>query len=340
MNFSDERLDELIEKMKNRHIVVIGDLMVDEYIMGNVERISPEAPVPVLDVREDSYTLGGAGNVAKNIVSLGSKVSICSVIGLDNTGEKLVKLLKDYKINTDGLIVDPNRQTTVKTRIIANTQQIIRVDRETRETITQDHEYKILDYVFGLENIDAIIVSDYAKGIITPTVIGGLVNIAETKGIFINVDPKEKNYHLYKYADTITPNLKELSIGSNIHIEDTRSIEEAALKTFELLHCKNILATRGKDGMSIFSALNDTTLDYPDITSYYIPTVAKKVFDVTGAGDTVISCFTLAQCAGASILEAAFLANVAAGIVVGELGAATVKLSQLKRMASKLTNEI
>lgn len=323
-------LRKYIDNFSKTKILVIGDLMIDEYIFGNVDRISPEAPVPVLDVKNESFTLGGAGNVVKNLVSLGSKVSICSAIGFDNTGENLLKMLKDLKVDTRGLLIDPNRKTSTKTRIIAGSQQVVRVDRETRDPINGGIKDDLIGFLEkNIEKYDAIIISDYAKGIISKDIINICVNKAEKKSIPINVDPKEKNFSIYEKVTTITPNLKELSEGIGVRIENEDDILLAAITTLNNLKCKVVLATRGADGMSLFK--------YGSNESVHIPTFAKKVFDVTGAGDTVISVYTLALVSGANEIESSYIANAAAGYVVGQIGAVSISYENLIKEISDIT---
>lgn len=322
-------LKRYIDNFSKTKILVIGDLMVDEYIFGNVDRISPEAPVPVLDVKNESFTLGGAGNVVKNLISLGSKVSICSAIGFDNTGENLLKMLRELKVDTRGLVIDQERKTSKKTRIIAGSQQVVRVDRETREPINGRIKEELINFLEkNIEKYDAIIISDYAKGIISKDIISICVEKAKKKSIPINVDPKEKNFPIYEGVTTITPNLKELSEGTGIQIEKEEDILKAAIITLDSIKCKIVLATRGADGMSIFKN---------DCEPFHIPTFAKKVFDVTGAGDTVISVYTLALVSGANEIEASYIANAAAGYVVGQIGAVSISYENLIKEISELS---
>lgn len=313
------KLRKYIDNFSKTKILVIGDLMVDEYIFGMVDRISPEAPVPVLDVKNESFTLGGAGNVVKNLVSLGSKVSICSAIGFDDTGENLLKMLKELKVDTRGLIIDQERKTSKKTRIIAGSQQVVRVDRETRDPINDSIKEELIGFIErNIEKYDAIIISDYAKGVISKDLIEACVK--RSKSIPINVDPKEKNFSMYEGVTTITPNLKELSQGIGVHIDNESDINRAAKIVLDNLKCKVVLVTRGADGMSIYKDKSNPV---------HIPTFAKKVFDVTGAGDTVISVYTLALVTGASEIESAYIANSAAGYVVGQIGAVSISYNDL-----------
>jgi D-beta-D-heptose 7-phosphate kinase/D-beta-D-heptose 1-phosphate adenosyltransferase len=316
------RLNTIILNMPNKKVLVIGDLMLDEYIFGNVERISPEAPVPILDVKEERLTLGGAGNVIKNLKSLDTNVTVCSIIGLDYAGEKVLKTLNSLGVNTNGLFINQMRKTSKKTRIIAGSQQIVRIDHESKETIKGRDAKLILDFIEeNIKDYDAIIISDYAKGVISKDIIDICVRKGKEYNIPINVDPKEKNYLLYKGVNTITPNLKELANGSEIKIENEETLNRAIQITFDHLLCETVLLTRGSDGMSVYNRENPN--------GFHIPTFAKKVFDVTGAGDTVISVYTLALISGANEIEAAYIANAAAGYVVGEIGAASIDYHKL-----------
>ncbi|MGD0210254.1 MAG: D-glycero-beta-D-manno-heptose-7-phosphate kinase [Desulfomonilia bacterium] len=319
-----KRLNLIFDAMKSKNIMVIGDLMLDEYIWGKVERISPEAPVPVVEVQSELFKLGGAGNVANNLLGLGAQVIIIAVKGNDRQGDILEGILTDLKISTDSIFTDHKRGTTVKTRIIAHTQQVARIDKENTSLITDAMLKKIVfSYRDRLKKIDALIISDYGKGMVSKKLINQVVPLARAHGITVCVDPKERNFSHYKNVSVITPNIKELSFGAGIKIEDYDHIIQAARKVKDMLNCNMILVTRGEHGMSLFAEDSDPT---------DIPTTAKAVFDVTGAGDTVIACFTLALASGATPKEAAIIANVAAGLVVAQVGAASVpweKLSQV-----------
>lgn len=321
MKIDRKRLHLILEGMRSKCIMVIGDLMIDEYIWGKVERISPEAPVPVVEVESELFNLGGAGNVANNLLNLGARVIINAVRGNDRHGDILVGILEDLKVPTDSIFVDPKRTTTVKTRIIAHTQQVARIDKEDRSLITDALRKKIIgSYQDALADIDALIISDYGKGVVSKKLIGEVVPPARKKGIPVCVDPKERNFPYYRNVSAITPNVKELSFGAGIKIEEYDHLIQAAHKVKSMLGCDMVLVTRGEHGMSLFEE---------DGHPVDIPTTAKAVFDVTGAGDTVIACFTLAWASGATPREAAIIANVAAGLVVAEVGAASVPWEKL-----------
>lgn len=309
----------IIRGFKDRDILVIGDIILDHYIWGKVNRISPEAPVPVVEVTRENFLLGGAANVAHNIVSLGGRASVIGINGQDIAGEALMNILRQKGVNCDGIFTE-NRPTTVKTRVIAHNQQVVRFDREDRKYV----DGKILKGILGYINsvffrYDAVIVSDYQKGMISNELIRDIVKKAKPKDMFIAVDPKVGHFDFYKGVSLITPNVMEASSGSQIDIRDDKTLLRAGRSLLKKLSCKAVLITRGEQGMSLFEK-NKVT---------HIPTVARKVYDVTGAGDTVISAFTLACASGANMEEAAVIANHAAGIVVGEVGTAVSTPEQL-----------
>lgn len=320
----------ILERFSGSSILVIGDIILDRYIWGKVSRISPEAPVPVVEVTKEDFLLGGAANVAANIVSLGGKVYIAGIIGNDRAKDVLVKLMEDKGIDHSGVISD-KRPTTVKTRVIAHHQQVVRFDKEDHSRINSDILKKLLHFVeekIKKDRIDAVIISDYKKGVISRELIKGVLRYTKPAHIFVAVDPKVGHFNFYKGVSIITPNLKEASEGSGIEIRDEGTLLKAGKKLLKNLSLEAVLITRGEEGMSLFMRNKKSSKD--EIKHYYIPTRAKKVFDVTGAGDTVIATMTLAHASGASLIEACEIANYAAGIVVGELGTATVTPGQLK----------
>ncbi len=322
--FDAKRLTSLVDRFPRTHTLVVGDVMLDHYIWGNVSRISPEAPVPVVSVTKENLLLGAATNVVNNIHALGGKVSVCGVIGPDDAGRQLVHMLRSQGIHTDGLIVEDERSTTIKTRIIAHSQQVVRFDRETKKGIEQDTHRRIFDFVKAQlkDGLDAIVLSDYCKGVVTKELVRDIVKLARKNGIIVSVDPKVSHFGMYSGVTILTPNAKEASIGSKIDIEDDDSLLKAGALLLKQLKCEAVLITRGEHGMSLFERGGRVV---------HIPTVAQEVFDVTGAGDTVISTLTLAMAAGAKMVDAAGIANFAAGIVVGVVGTATVKPEELKR---------
>jgi len=309
----------IIRGFKDRNILVIGDIILDHYIWGKVSRISPEAPVPVVEVTREEFLLGGAANVAHNIVSLGGRASVIGINGQDIAGEALMNILRQRGVNVDGIFTE-NRPTTVKTRVIAHNQQVVRFDREDRKYVDGKILKGILAYINSvLFRYDAVIVSDYQKGMISSELISDIVKKTKSRDMFIAVDPKVGHFDFYKGVSLITPNLMEASSGSNTEIRDDNTLLKAGRSLIKKLSCKAVLITRGEQGMSLFEK-NKVT---------HIPTVARKVYDVTGAGDTVISAFTLACASGANMEEAAVIANHAAGIVVAEVGTAVAAPEQL-----------
>jgi D-beta-D-heptose 7-phosphate kinase/D-beta-D-heptose 1-phosphate adenosyltransferase len=313
-----------IERFPDTRVLVIGDIIMDEYIWGDVSRISPEAPVPVVDVKRETKMLGGAGNVVHNIASLGGKAILCGVVGDDSRGRQVVKMVKDLGASTEGVLQEPGRPTTIKTRIVAQHQQVVRFDRESRREILPESVAKLLRFVKRMRNdIHAVVVSDYAKGVISPQLMKGLREVVADSGIVLGVDPKKVNFEHYKGIDVITPNHHEARAFSGIEIVDEETLVRAGLKILRDLRCRSVLITQGKDGMTLFEKKREPL---------HIPTVARKVFDVTGAGDTVISTFCLGLAAGMDPKSAALISNFAAGIVVGEVGTSTVKAEELKRV--------
>ena len=313
-----------IDEFPRTRVLVIGDIIMDEYIWGDVSRISPEAPVPVVDVKRETKMLGGAGNVVSNIASLGGEAILCGVVGDDATGRQVMKMVKNLGVTTEGILQEPNRPTTIKTRIVAQHQQVVRFDRESRKQIRTESVQRLIDFVSKRrKDIHAIVVSDYAKGVISPQLMKGLRDLVGDSGIVLGVDPKKNNFALYKGIDVITPNHHEASAFSGIEIVDDETLVRAGKQILRDLKCRSVLITQGKDGMTLFEKKGDPT---------HIPTVARKVFDVTGAGDTVISTFCLGLAAGMDLKAAAIISNFAAGIVVGEVGTSTVKAEDLKKV--------
>lgn len=318
-----KRLIKHIARFPKARVLVVGDMMLDHYIWGTVNRISPEAPVPVVNVTKETVLLGAAANVVNNIHSLGGQVKICGVIGRDEAGRQLRRMLDAQGISTEGLIIDDGRPTTVKTRVIAHNQQVVRFDRETKNGIGRNIHSRIFDTVrrSADEGLDAVIISDYCKGVVTRELVRDIVGLSRKKGYIVSVDPKVSHFGMYRGVTILTPNTKEASIGSRVEIEDDKCLLRAGSLLLNRLKCEAVLITRGEHGMSLFEKNGRIT---------HIPTMAREVFDVTGAGDTVISTLTLAMAAGASMLDAARISNFAAGIVVGMVGTATVKPEELE----------
>ena len=310
---------------KKPNILVIGDLMVDHYLWGNCDRISPEAPVQIVDVQKEQFLMGGAGNVINNLLVLGANVGVCSVIGDDESGDFLQKTLGQKGVRKEGLTIQKDRKSTKKSRIIASHQQIVRVDKENKEDISKDSEELILLRVkIIIDFYDLILLSDYAKGVLTPHLTQELIKLANEKKKMILIDPKGSDYTKYKNATLITPNKQEASIATNIKIIDDESLEKAGKKLKDELNLKYALITLSEDGMAFF-----------DKTMIKIPTIAREVFDVTGAGDTVLASLGFALSKKKSINEACYFANAAAGVVVGKLGSATISQEEIREYQNR-----
>jgi len=319
--YDRDALAQAVATFPSLRVLVLGDLMLDRFIWGSVSRISPEAPVPVVEVYRETSCLGGAANVSMNIRALDAMPVPLGIIGKDPEGETLVGEFRDLKIPTRGIVRDAGRATSVKTRIIAHHQQVCRTDRENRAVIPATIEKKIAKmFVENLRSCAAVIVSDYAKGLISPSLLRHTLPRARAAKRPVFVDPKMKNLAAYRPSTVITPNTMEAENASGIHISDKRSLVKAGRRILRATGSRYLLVTRGEEGMALFDG---------DSRVIQIPTHAREVFDVTGAGDTVISVLTLGVVAGLSILEASVLANIAAGIVVGKLGTAAVSREEL-----------
>ncbi|MFH0838999.1 MAG: D-glycero-beta-D-manno-heptose-7-phosphate kinase [Candidatus Omnitrophota bacterium] len=328
-----KKLVQYIQKFKKSKILVIGDVMLDEFIWGTVSRISPEAPVPVVWVNSESFMPGGSSNVANNLCVLGGKVYLCGVVGSDRGGQLLKKDLRKKNIDVGGVIVDSSRITTLKTRVIAHHQQVVRIDREEVSPLDNNIINRIIGYVRKkIADIDAIIIEDYGKGLIVPRLLQEIVHLGRKHDKIIAVDPKEEHFDYYKGVTVITPNHNEASKASGIQIKDGATLKQAGYKLLEMFKSEAVLITLGENGMCLFQ---DKTKKEP----IHIPTVAQEVFDVCGAGDTVVGTFTIALTAGASMEEAAYISNYAAGIVVGKVGVAVVTPQELKEKIVKLNNK-
>lgn len=325
------RLGKIFSAMGKVRILVIGDIMLDRYLWGAVSRISPEAPVPVVEIQNEEHLLGGAANVAMNIAALGGRVRLAGIIGKDEFGKKLCALARKNRLAVDGVFIDDSRPTTVKTRIIAHNQQVVRADREKRDSLSSGLQRKMLAYVARmLPSTDAVVISDYGKGVIDAGLVAFVTAECKSRGIFVAVDPKETNFYDYKQVSTITPNHHEAGFVAGRKIVDDRSLEDVGWMLLERLEAESILITLGEKGMALFE--NNRSGGKAKRRLTRIPTMARKVFDVTGAGDTVIAVMTLAAAAGGSLKEAAFIANVAAGEVVAEIGTAQVDLERLRKL--------
>lgn len=316
-----ERYEKILKNFSRKSVLVIGDLMWDEYIRGSVSRISPEAPVPVVRSEHETRVPGGATNVLKNLVDLKVKTGIIGMVGADRAGDELIEDLQNSKLNTVEIYRADDRPTIMKTRIMARHQQLLRLDREVVKPVPDAIAERLLKNLSEIiSDYNAVILSDYDKGIFTPKVISGIIELAHQHNVYVAVDPQVRHFRLYKGADVMTPNEKEASEGIGLPLPETDAeAREIALKIKNEVQLKHVLLTRSEKGMAV--------LEDEKIT--YVPTVAREVFDVTGAGDTVIAVYTSAIAAGASPVEAALLSNIAGGIVVGRLGTATVKRREL-----------
>lgn len=322
---NQNRIKEILDRFADCRLIVLGDLMLDEFIWGEVRRISPEAPVPVVEVKRESWTPGGAGNVVLNLLELGAKAIPIGITGEDWAAERLRLRLAERHAETKFLVTDASRPTTVKTRIVAHSQQMVRADREDRSQIKARIEDRIIAaFNEALAEADAVIVSDYDKGLLTPRVLENVLNAAAEQNVPVCLDPKIKNFALYKPVTIITPNQLEAERATGIEITNDQSLIAAAHRIREMLECPHVLITRGEHGMTLLSAMGDAQ---ESVT--HIPTMAREVYDVTGAGDTVIAALALSLAAKARIEEAASIANHAAGIVVGKVGTATTTREEL-----------
>lgn len=312
VDISNKRLNELKKGFDGKRIAVIGDMMLDGYFWGDVKRISPEAPVPVLEVEDEFFRFGGAANVAFNILTLGGIPVPVGVIGNDNYGNIFSSLLKEKNINSDGIIIDEGRPTTTKTRVIANSQHVVRIDKESKAYISEEIEQKLLLYIQSeVAGLDGIILQDYNKGILTPSLISKIIALANSSNILITVDPKFDNFFEYKNVTVFKPNRKETETVLGIRIIDDKDISAAGRTLLQKLNSEYVLLTLGEGGIAVFEKGDKERR---------MPTKARKVADVSGAGDTVIATLTIGLAAGANIYEACFLANYAAGVVCGEVG--------------------
>jgi D-beta-D-heptose 7-phosphate kinase/D-beta-D-heptose 1-phosphate adenosyltransferase len=319
-----DRLDQLFEAVSRARVLVVGDIMLDQYLWGQVERISPEAPVPVVEIESETLNLGGAANVARNVAALSGQVELVGVIGQDEPAGKLKRLLQERGIEQHYLVTDTNRPTTLKTRIMAQKQQVVRADRESRLPLDLYTEGRILGHIKNrLAEIDALIISDYGKGVISRTLLEKLVPLCREAGKFVAVDPKEINFPNYSQVSLITPNRNEASFAAGMKIVDDTTLQQVGAKLVEQLKLDSLLITLGSEGMALFESGDGY---------HHLPTVAKKVYDVTGAGDTVIATLTAFVGAGGNLIEAAWLANQAAGVVVAQVGTAVVTAAELREM--------
>jgi D-beta-D-heptose 7-phosphate kinase/D-beta-D-heptose 1-phosphate adenosyltransferase len=307
--------------MRGRRVLVLGDVMLDEFIWGRVGRISPEAPVPVVLVTGESFHLGGAGNVAANVRSLGGEPALVGVIGRDDAGRRIREALEEAGIGACLQTADGSRPTTVKTRVIAHSQQVVRTDREEASDLPPRTERALVEAVRReLKSAEALVISDYQKGTVTAGLLRKIVPLARRRRIPVLVDPKVRHFRLYRGVNLVTPNQVETEQATGLRIEDEGSLAAAGRRILTLLACRAALVTRGEHGMSLFERGEEPV---------HVPAAAREVFDVTGAGDSVIATMALAISAGATLPQAAVLANGAAGVVVGKVGTAQATPDEL-----------
>jgi D-beta-D-heptose 7-phosphate kinase/D-beta-D-heptose 1-phosphate adenosyltransferase len=312
------RLVELLDRMRDRRVVVVGDAMLDVYLRGDVDRISPEAPVPVVRVRERRFALGGAANVVQNVVASGARCTLVAAIGRDDAGDRLRGMLADLPSDTSAL-VELDRPTTTKTRLLARAQQVVRFDEEEDEDVPSDQIGHLLEAIARcVGDADALVIEDYNKGVLVPAVIEAAMRAGSARAIPIVVDPKYRNFFAYRGATIFKPNRRELesALGAGVHLDDAAALPA----TLGRLGVEHLLLTLGERGMALVSQ---------DDAVRRIPTTAREVYDVVGAGDTVTAYLATALASGATALEAATVANFAAGVEVGKLGAATVSPAEL-----------
>ncbi|UCD55088.1 MAG: D-glycero-beta-D-manno-heptose-7-phosphate kinase [Candidatus Omnitrophota bacterium] len=315
------KLKDIISSFRDKKILVIGDLILDEFIWGKVSRISPEAPVPVVWVNNESFMPGGASNVANNISSLGGKAHIVGMVGNDERARILKGELERRGVNIDGVFADSERPTILKTRVIAHQQQVVRIDREKVDHIRDSSIKKIAGFIESvIDEMDGLVVEDYGKGLITPKLLDRIIPMAKKKKKIIAVDPKEKHFSYYKGVTVLTPNNTEASRAAGFEIKDKASLKKAGLELLKKLKVRVLLITLGEEGMMVFEEGKSPRK---------IETIAQEVFDVSGAGDTVVSSYMLSLISGANTIQAAHIANCAAGVVVGKVGIAVVTQDEI-----------
>ena len=314
---------DLLDRFPRGKILVVGDIMVDEYIWGGVSRISPEAPVPIVEVEHEYIRLGGAANVVANVRALGGQADLVGVVGGDAMAERLVHEVEQIGVKSDGMVVDRSRKTTLKTRVVAGPQHVVRFDRESTDDLGDEIRGRIEELIRDrLASVDALIISDYGKGVIGGRLLQEILPLARARGVMIVVDPKVNHFDMYRNVNVLTPNHWEAATAWGRPMRSEAEVVEAGRHLVNTLRVQAVLVTRGEKGMSLFEA---------DGRVSHIPAVAKEVYDVTGAGDTVVGAMGLALCSKATMVEAAHIANHAAGVVVGKRGTATVSLAELQR---------
>lgn len=319
-SITQDRLNTLLASARGKHIAVVGDVMIDHYVWGTVARISPEAPVPVVEVESESTRLGGAANVANNIASLGGRPLLAGVVGDDANGAALRRILDADGTPSAGIITDPSRPTTIKTRVIAHHQHVVRIDSEEKRDIDASVRRALLQALTSAERLDGIIIEDYNKGVVVRELIHEVTALARERRIPVTIDPKFNNFFEYRGVTLFKPNKKETEEALGRALRSDDDVLAAGRTLLERLNAENVLLTRSEKGMSLFER-NGAVM--------HIPTRARKVADVSGAGDTVIATLTLMLAAGATVAEAAFLANAAGGVVCGEVGIVPIDAASL-----------
>ncbi len=321
-SISEKRFNQIFNKTEKCRIAVIGDLMIDRYVWGRVNRISPEAPVPVIALEGESSNLGGAANVAANVGALGAEVSLYGLVGDDADARALRVIVDGNEYNSEGIITDPSRKTSVKTRVIAQNQHMVRIDRETIKYVEDDIAEEIVhQFKRNIDKTDAVILQDYNKGVLSPYLIRKIIDLCKESDIFVGVDPKHANFWEYHGVTLFKPNLNELSLAMGRQLQPGEAFLDLGKQAFKKLEAKYLMVTAGSAGMTLFS---EDGIDH-------IPTQAHSVHDVSGAGDTVIATIMTALASGATIQEAAILATWAASVVIAEVGAVPVDLDKLRR---------
>lgn len=322
ISFSPSQLHSRLDAMRKTRIAVLGDLMLDRYLWGTVTRISPEAPVPVVEIDEESEQFGGSANVANNILGLGATAIPLGVIGDDSSGQRLLELMKNAGCPSGGILVDPDRPTTIKTRVIAHSQHVVRTDRESKKDLSPAMQERVFAFAeSNIGSVDALLIEDYNKGMVAQPLLNRIIELARRHNVIITIDPKFNHFFDYQHVTVFKPNRKESEEVLGMKLSTAENVRKAGTTLLERLKCENVLITLGDRGMFLFERSG---------AMHEIPTRARHVHDVSGAGDTVIGTLTVALASGASIIEAATLANYAAGVVVGEVGAVPIDREKLQ----------
>ncbi len=321
IQLKEERLQTIFQQGRDRHVLVVGDLMIDRYLWGNVSRISPEAPVPIINIEDEEIRFGGAANVANNLIGLNAIPMVVGTIGDDPWGEAFRKMLRDKQLTSDGLVMDHARPTTIKTRVIGNNQQVARVDREKISPIEKGVQQRMLNYIESvIDQVDSLILQDYNKGVLVPELVERIINLANQHGKIITVDPKFNNFFQYHNVTVFKPNKKETEEALALRLQTEEEVENAGRILLDKLNARAVLITLGQTGMALFEKNKGST---------FMGTHAREVADVSGAGDTVIATLTFALTGRATISEAMMIANIAAGVVCGEVGVVPIASDQI-----------